>query len=64
MKHWILAAKAGDRDSLKQGFINVFMAKDEYASTLRAAYQQRQDEMKSDERDKAADYRALTEHYN
>ena len=51
-------------DCVKQGFMNVFMAKDEYASTLRAAYQQRLDEMKSDERDKAADYRALNEHYN
>ena len=55
MKHFILAARAGDKDSLdvvKKRFMEGFVTKDEYANTLRA-YQSRQDEMKSDERDKA-----------
>jgi len=55
MKHSILAAKAGDKESLhnvKVGFTKEYVTKDEYANTLHA-YQQRQDEMKSDERDKA-----------
>ena len=54
-KHFILAAKAGFKKSLdqvKEGFLDGFVAKDEYASTLRA-YQKIQDEMKSDDRDTA-----------
>jgi hypothetical protein len=54
MKHFILAAKAGDKKSLyyvKVGFMNGMITKDEYANTLRA-YQERHDEMKSDQRDK------------
>ena len=38
---------------VKEGFIRGFVTKDEYANTLRA-YQKRQDEMNSVERDKAA----------
>ena len=56
IKHLIIAAKAGREASLdyvKQGFKEGFVTKDEYANTLRA-YQKRQNEMKSDERDKAA----------
>ena len=55
-KHIILSARAGFKDSLdavKEGFMKGFITKDEYANTLRA-YQQRHDEMKSDDRDKAA----------
>ena len=54
-KHYILAAKAGDKDSLdrvKAGFMDGIITKDEYETTLRA-YQSRQDEMKSESRDKA-----------
>ena len=54
-KHFVLAAKAGLRESLdtvKIGFKDGIITKDEYANTLRA-YQQRHDEMKSDDRDKA-----------
>ena len=56
--HFILAAKAGLKKSLdcvKQGFVNGIVTKDEYANILRA-YQSRQDEMKSDDRDKAKEY--------
>ena len=56
MKHFILAARAGFKKSLdcvKQGYMKGDVTKDEYANTLRA-YQQQHDEMKSDDRDKAA----------
>jgi len=56
IKHWIIAARAGEKKSLdviKDLFMHGTVAKDEYASTLRA-YHERQKEMKSDERDKAA----------
>ena len=55
-KQWILAARAEMKESLdaiKEGFMRGYHTKDEYASTLRA-YQNIQDEMKSDKRDKAA----------
>ena len=55
-KHLIISAKAGHKDSLelvKIGFRNGKVTKDEYANTLRA-YQKINDEMKSEERDKAA----------
>ena len=55
-KHFILAARAGFKKSLdwvKEGFMKGVVTKDEYAITLRA-YQQRHDEMKSKDRDKAA----------
>ena len=58
-KHFILSARAGCKDSLnavKTGFMGGFVTKDEYANTLRA-YQIRQDEMKSDVRDKADAFR-------
>ena len=54
-KHFILAAKAGKKDSVdqvKEAFMKRIITKDEYAITLRAC-QQRQEEMKSDDRDKA-----------
>ena len=57
-KHFILAAKAGDKDSLgnvKAGFMSGLVTKDEYENSLRA-YQSRQDEMKSDDRDKAEEF--------
>jgi len=56
MKHHMFAAKAGHKaalDTVKQGFRNGDVTKDEYANILRA-YHERQAEMKSDERDKAA----------
>ena len=55
IKHFILSAKAGFKDSLdnvKIGYTSGVITKDEYANTMRA-YQQRVDEMKSDDRDKA-----------
>jgi len=63
MKHYIIAAKAGDEKSLnavKIGFMNMkgLVTKDEYASTLRA-YHERQKEMKNNERDIAALVRGL-----
>ena len=59
-KHFIIAAKAGDKGSLeyvKKGFTNRFVTKDEYESTLRA-YHERQTEVKSEARDKAAAFLA------
>ena len=58
-KHFILAAKAGFKmslDDVKEGFMDDIVTKDEYATTLRA-YQQRHDEMKSDDRDRAEAFR-------
>jgi len=55
MKHYMMAARAGYKKSLdivKECFIQGYVTKEEYADTLRA-YQKRQNEMKSDERDKA-----------
>jgi len=54
-KHFIIGARAGYKDSLdiiKEGFMQGDVTKDEYASTLRA-YQKRQNEIKSDERNQA-----------
>jgi TPR repeat protein len=54
-KHFLLAARAGYKDSLDQvkvGFVHGIVTKDEYENALRA-YQSRQDLMKSDDRDKA-----------
>jgi len=59
IKHWLVAARAGDKTSLenvKEGFTKtkgIVVTKDEYANTLRA-YHERQKETKSDARDKAA----------
>ena len=56
IKHYIIAARAGYKESLdniKFRFMNGQVTKDEYANTLRA-YHERQKEMKSDQRDKAA----------
>ena len=61
MKHFIIAASAGEVESLngvKQGFLNGYVTKDEYASTLRA-YQKSTDEMKSEPRDEAERFRKL-----
>ena len=55
MKHFILAERAGHKksfDKVKEGFMHRIVTKDEYADTLRAN-QNIQDEMKSDDRDKA-----------
>ena len=55
MKHLLIAAKAGDDDSLdnvKQGYMQGHITKEEYANTLRE-YQKSQDEMTSEARDKA-----------
>ena len=56
MKHFMISARAGDVDSfdmIKSFIRSGVITKDGYANTLRS-YQQRQDEMKSDTRDKAA----------
>ena len=56
MKHLIIAARAGYEKSLdcvKEGFMNGLVTKDEYANTLRLCHE-RQDKIKSEERDKAA----------
>ena len=58
MKHFNLAAKAGDDDALntvKGGYIDGYVTKEEYANTLRE-YQKIRDEMKSEARDKALEY--------
>ena len=55
MKHLLLAARAGHTKALntvKGGYMDGFITKEEYANTLRE-YQKCQDEMKSDARDKA-----------
>ena len=55
-KHFAVAARAGYKESLdaiKQMFMNELVTKDEYAHILRA-YHERQKEMKSDAREKAA----------
>ena len=57
-KYFILAARAGYKlslDNVKQGFMNGFVTKDEYANTLRA-YQERHDDIKSDLRGKAEEF--------
>ena len=54
-KHLLLSAKAGRKESLdmvKEGYMGGRVTKEEYANTLRE-YQNSQDEMKSDARDKA-----------
>ena len=59
-KHYMVAANSGVRpslDEIKKGFTKGFVTKDEYASTLRA-YHESQTEMKSEARDKAADFHA------
>ena len=55
-KHFVIAARSGDERALgqvKKGFMECLVTKDEYANTLRA-YHERQKEMKSEMRDKAA----------
>ena len=55
MKHLIIAARAGYKDSLdmvRQGYMAGHVTKEQYANTLRE-YQKSQDEMKSEARDKA-----------
>ena len=55
-KHLFIAANAGDKlslDTVKEGYMDGSVTKDEYANTLRE-YQKSQDEMKSKARDKAA----------
>ena len=55
IKHFLLSARAGDKESLdqvKEGFMDGIVTKDEYANTLRV-HQKIQDEMKSNARDKA-----------
>ena len=61
-KHMIIAAKAGNPQSLdrvKKGFMDGHLTKEEYASALRA-YHERQTEMKSDMRADAAAFRERT----
>jgi len=56
LKHFIISAKAGHELSLvpvKNGYEQGLVGKDEYANTLRS-YHERQKEMKSEMRDKAA----------
>jgi len=56
LKHFVLAAKAGYEESLdvvKLGFAKGVVTKDEYTNIL-LAYHERHEEMKSEERDKAA----------
>ena len=56
MKHYLISARAGydlSLDMVRDGFKCGLITKDEYSHTLRA-YQQRQNEINSDERVKAA----------
>jgi len=58
MKHFMIAARSGFDESLKgvgEGCKGGFVTKDEYTSTLRS-YQNIRNEMKSDQRTKAAEY--------
>ena len=60
IKHFLISASAGHNyslDAVKKGFTKGLLTKDEYANTLRS-YQKIQDEMKSDDRDKAVIYKA------
>ena len=60
-KHFILSARAGHKESLdmvKDGFMKGHVTKDEYANTLRA-HKLQQDEIKSDDRDKAEALRQI-----
>jgi TPR repeat protein len=55
MKHFVISACVGCKgslDAVKDGYMAGYVAKDEYANTLRE-YQKSQDEMKSEARDKA-----------
>ena len=57
MKHFMIAAKSGLEKSLKmvgEGYKGGFVTKDEYTSTLRA-HQVSVDEMKSEQRTRAAE---------
>ena len=59
MQHFMLSARAGDKDSLdevKKGYKEEYVTKDEYANTLRD-YQKIRDDAKSDDRDKAEEFR-------
>ena len=61
LKHWIIAARAGDEKSLnavKTGFMKGLVTKEQYASALRACHE-RQKELKNEERDMAALVRGL-----
>ena len=58
MKHFMIAACAGDDESLKEiqeGYMNGHVAKEDFAKALRA-HKDAVDEMKSDQRDAAAAY--------
>ena len=62
-KHYIIAAKAGYKpslDNMKVGYKRGIVTKDEYANTLRA-YQERQNEMKSDDRDNSYSVKGAVE---
>ena len=55
MKHYAIAASAGHKvslDAVKDGYMDGYVTKDQYTKALRS-YQTRQDEAKSDTRDKA-----------
>jgi TPR repeat protein len=58
VKHWMIAAGAGDDDSLKEirkGFMRGHATKDDFEKALRA-HKEANDEMKSDQREAAAAY--------
>ena len=61
MKHWIIAAEAGHDealDAVKEGYKKGYATKEVFAKALRA-HQSATAEMKSDQRDRAAQYRAI-----
>jgi len=56
LKHWMIVARAGCRESLdcvKEGYVKGHVTKEDFAKSLRA-HQKSVDEMKSENRDKAA----------
>ena len=66
MKHFTIAARAGDSkclENVKKGFIAGLVTKNEYESTLRA-YHESQMEMKSEAREKIADIMAQRQPVN
>ena len=55
MKHYAIAAKAWDKkslDAVKEGYMDGYVTKNEYANTLRA-YHQRLTDLKSDSRERS-----------
>ena len=65
LKHWMIAVKGGDSESLKNIkslYLDGHATKDDYAIALRS-YQAYVDDIKSDQRDKAVAFRGEHKYY-